>query len=262
MLGTALRHVLSERHELVCLDRHAFDIASDDWRHLSVDGFDYVLNAAGLINRRDAPDEHYYRVNAVFPHALSTLCALAGARLIHFSTDCVFDGRNGPFDEAAPTAAADLYGRTKALGEPLGALVIRTSIIGPESHNKYNLLCWTLAQRRINGFTNHFWNGVTTLELARMIARIIDEALFEPGIRHIYSEPLHKCDLVRLICETFGHDAQITPMPAPDMRDTRLCTVYPEFLARLDPHPLRQQIADLVAVSRPDGSWHGQLEYA
>ncbi|MSP43004.1 MAG: NAD-dependent epimerase/dehydratase family protein [Alphaproteobacteria bacterium] len=255
MLGTALRHVLSQRHAVSTLDRTQFDISGGRWDNLSVSGFDYVINAAGLISRRRATDAELCTVNAVFPQVLSALCARHGVRYILFSTDCVFDGVHAPFYEDSPRLAQDAYGKSKALGEPNMALVLRTSIIGPECRNFYNLLCWTLAQSHIDGFTDHLWNGVTTLEAARVVDLIIQNALFAEGVRHIFAEDCSKYDLVQMICRAFGHPAQISPAAAPAPRDTRLRTNYPEFLQVFGIHSMQDQLRHLLAVSSPQGRW-------
>lgn len=255
MLGSALSNTLTRQHHVTCLNRSQFDIAQAQWRKLSCAGYDYVINAAGLINRRNEIDENFYIVNAVFPHVLSALCARQGARLIHFSTDCVFDGINAPFYENSPCGAADLYGRTKALGEPQNALVIRTSIIGPEQKNHYNLLSWTLSQKHINGFTNHAWNGLTTLEAARLVNRIILEALYVEGVRHLYADDHSKYTLIKSICSAFSHDALVSEAAAPQSRDTRLRTRYPEFNQALGIHPMQQQLQDLLGVTARNGQW-------
>lgn len=256
MLGTALHHVLARRHAVTALDRSQFDIIRADWKKLSIDGYDYVLNAAGLISRRQRDSQEFYTVNAVFPHVLSALCARSGARLVHFSTDCVFDGAQAPYYEDSPRGAKDLYGMSKAAGEPNLALTIRTSIIGPEVKNFYNLLCWSLTRDEISGFTNHFWNGVTTIELARMVNIIISEELYTEGVRHVFAGDISKCDLIAMLCGVFGHKARITPAPAPEARDTRLRTNFPEFLTQLGVRPLERQLGDLLAVTGPDGKWN------
>lgn len=255
MLGTALNHALSQRHMVSTLDRSQFDIAKGRWDKLSVAGFDYVINAAGLINRRQDDAAHFYTVNAIFPHVLSTLCAHSGARLIHFSTDCVFDGVRAPFSEDSPRDATDLYGTSKMLGEPNLALVIRTSIIGPEARNFYNLLCWALSQNHINGFTNHMWNGVTTLEIARLVERIISESLYVEGVRHIFSDDCSKYELIKMICDRFRHNACVSPARAPAPRDTRLRTKYPDFARSLGVQTMERQLTDLLAVTGRDGRW-------
>ncbi len=262
MLGSALRHVLA--HEMAASvaltvpSRADFDILSARWDHLPVAGHDWVLNAAGVINRRTSAAQERWIVNTAFPHALATLCQIAGSRLVHFSTDCVFDGRQGPFDESAAPGAIDPYGRSKALGEPPTAMTLRTSIIGPERRRFYNLLCWALRQRHIDGYRNHRWNGVTTLALARAVAGLIRTGAHEPGIRHVHAEDVTKHELLAVICRCFSHAAELRAVNAADARDTRLRTRHPGFLAALDLPPLVEQVAELVTLCTPDGAWRPQ----
>ena len=64
--------------------------------------------------------------------------------------------------ENDPHNASDYYGRTKSLGEPAGAMNIRTSIIGEEAGQARSLMSWILSQKgnEVKGFTNHLWNGL------------------------------------------------------------------------------------------------------
>jgi dTDP-4-dehydrorhamnose reductase len=153
---------------------------------------DCVVNAAGMINRRlaeGANEADAWLVNGLFPRLLADHCEARGVRAIHVSTDCVFDGTAGPYVETDPPTATDLYGRSKAWGEPRNCLVIRTSIFGPELRNFYLLLSWFLAQSdECRGFTNHLWNGMTTLQLARCIETILEKGLHENRVQHLFSE--------------------------------------------------------------------------
>ena len=73
-------------------------------------------------------------INSLLPHKLNRLCKLQNVRLIHISTDCVFDGERGMYLESDWPNARDLYGRTKLLGEVVSdnSITLRTSIIGHE----------------------------------------------------------------------------------------------------------------------------------
>jgi dTDP-4-dehydrorhamnose reductase len=255
MLGAALAHGLAKTHTVTALARADFDIESGRWQALPVEGYDCVLNAAGLINKREVPADAFYTVNAVFPHALAAHCRNAGVKLIHFSTDCVFAGNGAPYYEDSPTDALDVYGRSKALGEPLHGMTLRTSIIGPEVRNGYNLMCWGLRQRAIKGFTNIYWNGVTTVALTTAIGRIIAQGLYVDGVRHLHSTDASKHDVLKMICTAFGSKAEITPTEWPTPRDVRLRTRHPDLLAALEIPPLERQLADLVPLSTPDGYW-------
>ena len=259
MLGSALHRVIARETGgtlgLTVLRRADFDILSARWDDLPVASHDWVLNAAGIINRRAGATQERWVVNTAFPHALASLCESHGARLVHFSTDCVFDGSQGPCDELVPPSANDAYGRGKALGEPATAMILRTSIIGPERRRFYNLLCWALRQTRIDGYRNHRWNGVTTLALARAVAGLIRDGVHEPGIRHIHAEDVTKHELLAVICRCFGHAAELRAIDAASRRDTRLRTRYPGFLESLELPPLVEQVAELVTLCTPDGAW-------
>lgn len=258
MLGTALVHVLTQAgHQVRAVDRSQFDAARDSVRQLNLDGVDYVVNALGLINRRMTSEaESFLLVNSVFPRVLADACAARGVRLIHISTDCVFDGRGGPYDEASTTTATDLYGRSKALGEPANALVIRTSIIGPEQQYLYSLLAWFLAQRgACRGYTNHHWNGMTTLQLSRVIDQIVQLNLYQLGLRHVFSNDVSKYELLGLMREAYQRDIAVEPYEDAVDKDNRLRTAHPEFMARLVIPDLRAQLAELPAVSDEQGRW-------
>src|SRR5262249_1554232 len=118
-------------------------------------------------------------INALLPHRLHALAAAAGARLVHISTDCVFNGRTGMYTEDDPSDAEDLYGRTKFLGEVSGpgALTLRTSMIGRELATASGLVEWFLSQRggRVEGYTRAIFTGLTTDALAAVIRSVLLE---------------------------------------------------------------------------------------
>lgn len=255
LLGSALLRTLREGgHRLSICGRETFDIAAARWAALDVTGHDWVLNAAGIVRARAAPPAELWTVNAVFPHVLAACCARAGARLVHVSTDCVFDGA-GPRDETSSAFATDPYGHAKRVGEPPGALTLRTSFVGPESHRPTGLLCWALRAAAIDGYLDHRWNGVTSLALAAAIRRVIEQNLFVAGVRHVHAEDTTKHALLTLIRDTFGHVGPIRAATGPAPRDTRLRTRHPDFLAALNLPPLAEQVASLVHRATATGAW-------
>lgn len=157
-----------------------------------------VINAAGVIKHRQTSAEEMIEANAVLPHRLVRLCAAHGARLVHISTDCVFSGQRGNYTEGDPPDPDDLYGRSKLLGEVTGPNVVtlRTSMIGLERARFLGLVEWFLAQRGpIKGFTRAIFSGLTTLELARVIRRVIEHPTLE-GLWHVAAQPVSKYDLL------------------------------------------------------------------
>ena len=176
-----------------------------------------VINCVGLIKQRDeASDEALtLRVNAEFPHRLAKRCGEAGARLIHFSTDCIFAGTKGNYTESDPSDATDLYGQSKHQGEVADAhsVTLRTSVIGHELGTKLALLDWFLSQRgqAINGYTKAIYSGFTTLEMAGIIGWILTRHPELSGLGHVASEPISKFDLLQLCREKLGWEGVIEP---------------------------------------------------
>jgi dTDP-4-dehydrorhamnose reductase len=258
MLGVAMVHRLrQDGFEVLTLDRSQFDACDPDFNVIAATGADAIINAIGLINRRlDRPESEFLRTNSLYPRRLADFCAARGIRLIHISTDCVFDGANGPYDESSPALAHDLYGLSKHWGEAANALVIRTSIIGPERFNHYSLLCWYLRQQvQVNGYRNHLWNGVTTLELSRAVSTILRDGLYAHGLYHVHGEDLSKFQLLQLIRDAFDAPATVNAGDDTVARDTRLRTCHPDFLAALGIAPMRKQLAALREVSDNTGHW-------
>ena len=176
-----------------------------------------VINCVGLIKQRDeASDEALtLRVNAEFPHRLAKRCGEAGARLIHFSTDCIFAGTKGNYTESDPSDAADLYGQSKHQGEVADAhsVTLRTSVIGHELGTNLALLDWFLSQRfkAVNGYTKAIYSGFTTLEMARIVDLILTQHTDLSGVWHVASEPISKFALLQLCREKLGWEGVIEP---------------------------------------------------
>ena len=237
MLGHQLWRSLHTRHDIwVTLRRPAADFAPyhlfDEAKSIQVDDItddatlgqalaqakpDAVINCVGLIKQRDeASDEALtVRVNAEFPHRLAKRCGETGARLIHFSTDCVFAGTRGNYTEDDPADATDLYGQSKHRGEVTGpqCVSLRTSVIGHELGTNLALLDWFISQRSqtINGFKKAIYSGFTTLEMARIIERILTRHPRLSGLWHVASEPISKFDLLQLCREKLGWEGIIEP---------------------------------------------------
>jgi dTDP-4-dehydrorhamnose reductase len=176
-----------------------------------------VVNCVGIIKQlKEAHDPMVsIGINSLLPHRLSRLCAVAGARLVHISTDCVFNGRKGGYTEDDPSDAEDLYGRSKFLGEvhDAHAVTIRTSIIGRELETKSGLIEWFLSQqgRTIKGYRHGVFSGFTTHELARVIRRVLERHRDIGGLWQVSSAPIGKLDLLELARREFAWKGEIVP---------------------------------------------------
>jgi dTDP-4-dehydrorhamnose reductase len=145
--------------------------------------YDYIINCIGVIkpyckDNDPASLKRAIIINSLFPHVLGELSRKYGLRTIQIATDCVYSGAKGSYAEDDPHDALDVYGKSKSLGEVFDGsmLNIRCSIIGPEKKSKLSLLEWFFAQPdggNVKGFVHHEWNGVTTLQFAKLCERII-----------------------------------------------------------------------------------------
>jgi dTDP-4-dehydrorhamnose reductase len=264
MLGLAVLHHLHQAgHAVGGVTRRNLDASTLAPRQLPLGPGDTVVNCIGLINRRlgQAGEAEFLRVNSLWPRLLAEACERAGARLVHVSTDCVFAGAGAPHDERAQPDATDLYGQSKAWGEPANALVLRSSIVGPELAHRYSLMCWLLGQpagATVPGYANHLWNGVTTLQFARCIAGLIESGdVARPGLLHLHSDDVSKLELLTMMSQTFRPDLVVESTRASEPRDMRLATCHPQRLRAMSVPPLREQIRALAAVSDANGRWTG-----
>lgn len=177
---------------------------------------DVVVNCVGLIKQVMSKDDTAQAIatNALFPHRLAILCKATNARLIHFSTDCVFSGAKGNYDEIDASDAEDIYGKTKFLGElPYNHCVtVRTSFIGHGLENHVELVDWFLDQKdSTKGFTKVIYSGLPTVEHARIIAKYIIPNKHLKGLYHVSADPITKYDLLKLIAKVYGKKIEIKP---------------------------------------------------
>ena len=139
---------------------------------------DIVVNCVGIVKQlaEVEPPSTVISLNSLLPHRLAKLCTVANARLIHFSTDCVFSGARGMYKESDSADAADLYGRSKLIGEVnyRGTITLRTSIVGHELSGNRSLIGWFLTQTgSVKGFRQAVFSGLPTVEVARVIHQLL-----------------------------------------------------------------------------------------
>ncbi len=207
---------------------------------------EWIVNALGRIRQKSEDPEELYLANAVFPLQLGVRLR-PGQRLIHASSDCVFSGRRGRYAINDERDAEDVYGLSKALGEAAAQAgrcwVIRTSIIGPELGKGWGLMGWFLRQSgEVSGYTNHLWNGITTLEWAAIAWELMNGRLSTEGplIQAGTWPAMSKCEVLRLIGNAWGHAAKVRPAEAKDAVDRTL-------LPTLKRPDLEQQLSALRA---------------
>jgi dTDP-4-dehydrorhamnose reductase len=209
---------------------------------------EYIINCIGIIKPYSEKNmEETIFVNSMFPHILARQAKELGIKVFHITTDCVYSGLKGSYSEMDKPDPLDVYGKSKSLGEPKDCFVLRTSIIGPETKGRLSLLEWFFQQdgKEINGFLNHFWNGITTLECSRAIDQIIKNNLYEEGTKHIFSNVVSKFEMVNTFKNVYGTNVKINGINAKDFCDRTLSTSNGEFLNKLDIKNFEQMILDM-----------------
>jgi dTDP-4-dehydrorhamnose reductase len=219
MVGYYIATYLAEcGHEVLAVNGHDIDINNPKSVSENVtSATDYVINCIGSVPHRNAPLQEQIKVNSVWPHLLWAWMQknFPGKRLIHLSTDCVFHADNNEkgFYEGDRTCPNSPYGATKAAGEPAGCMTIRTSIIGEEKKNFHGLIEWVKSAKKIvPGWEDHLWNGVTCLELAKVIEEVVKKGAGWEGVRHIHTSgagQITKCKLVAMIACRWNRDLKV-----------------------------------------------------
>lgn len=215
--------------------------------HLNCD--DVVINCAGLIRQRMSKyplaDEikKALILNGTFPHMLAEKC-----HLIHISTDCVFSGKTGMYSENNVPDPLDIYGQSKAVGEPGNALVLRQSLVGPEVNNHLGMFSWFMKQEhRATGFAHHYWNGLTTNTLSKCIVKILNKKMYiTKGIRHLFSDTVTKYDMCQMWNSHREHPIQLDMVCGYPVIDRTLNTCHPEFKAHFSIPPLSEQFKEMM----------------
>lgn len=206
--------------------------------------WDWIINCIGIIkplihDDNAAEVERATIINALFPHRLARWTG-GKYRVLQIATDCVYSGTKGRYVESDTHDPLDVYGKTKSIGEVYAPQVhhLRCSIIGPEAKAPKSLLEWFLGQpadSSVNGFTNHRWNGVTTLHFARLCAGVIKENLDLPHMQHLVPRgEVTKCEMLEDFARCYRRDdVTINPTKAEVVIDRTLQTNDPGLNSRL-----------------------------
>ena len=211
----------------------------------------YVVNCIGRIWQKSMDRGDLFLANALLPIHLAQRLR-PEQHLFHASTDCVFAGTRGGYAVNDVPDAEDEYGVSKHLGEGVArwpnVTVLRVSIVGPDFGGGHGLLGWFLKQpeeRPVNGFVNHFWNGITTLEWARILVERIARMERGEGHASLTQPGTERVDKYTLLCavrDAFRTGHEIRPVDAATAVDRTLA-----------PTEVRAPIAEQLAAL---AEWH------
>jgi dTDP-4-dehydrorhamnose reductase len=246
MLGALVHRYLRERGHVVLTSeaRYSGRPSEELVQEVVNSPAEAIVNCLGATPGSGASERDMMVANALLPVHLSRF--LGGRLLIHASTDCVFDGRRGWYRADEPPNATDAYGLSKRVGEACVAapnvVVMRTSIVGPPAGAGRGLLGWFLRQEgAVDGWTDHLWNGITTLAWAELAARTVEGNGLGAGLHQpTTAREVTKDELLRMFGEVFDHRVDVRPFTTEQACDRTLLptTAMP---------PLRQQLIELRA---------------
>lgn len=251
MLGHMVEKILSGESDLTVSGTHISEQNDsfyfraekgiDKLEHIyrKTGGYDYMINCIGITADKIRVEDSdsiilATLINSCFPHQLAKLAEKFNFRVIHISTDGVFSGFAQSYDEDAAHDCPDVYGKTKSIGEVLTCekfLNIRCSIIGPSPIEKRGLFEWFRSQpdgSTVCGYTNHIWNGITTLQFAEICRAIIKNDKFdrlraESAVFHYApNKPITKYELLNTLKEILGKNIIIEPEGQSDEQIRRI----------------------------------------
>ena len=198
----------------------------------------YIINCIGIIkpyiDEKNKKSKTALFVNSIFPHNLNEINkSYKNANIYQIATDCVFSGSKGNYLENSEHDALDIYGKTKSLGEvnDKNFFNIRCSIIGNEIKNYKSLVEWFRMQEKnskLNGFSDHLWNGLTTYVFAEIIKAIILKRIFIPNLIHIVPlNKISKFDLLKLFVKILNRrDITVEKILSGQKTDRTLGTMH------------------------------------
>lgn len=254
MLGSALTKFLTaQNYEVVEFNRAGIPVVpGNSAKSLDVTNkassntflgdnrFDFVVNGIGLIKQLIDDDSENdkklaYLVNSDFPSILNEFSVETSTPVIQIATDCVYSGTTGVYDEMSEFDCTDIYGLSKVEGEKRSKslMTIRCSIIGHEINSNVSLMNWFLNQStnaKVKGFTNHYWNGVTTLDFAKVVGGVITSEDILSGTTHLIpANQVSKYELLKNLAQNFNRsDILVEPFEAEPEVNRTLSTIYPD----------------------------------
>jgi dTDP-4-dehydrorhamnose reductase len=186
-LGAALRRDYRENFDAVGLNRAQLDLAKSDQirDRLSSFEFDVLINCAAMTNVDlcESKQAEAFAVNADAPKVLAEICTEKNAKLIHFSTDYVFDGeKREPYIEDDVARPISVYGESKRAGEENVIamqdrhLVVRVSwVFGPDRPSFIDaMIKRARAEEKIDAVADKFSTPTFTSDIAKMLTQFFD----------------------------------------------------------------------------------------
>lgn len=188
----------------------------------------YLINCAAYtaVDRAESEKDLAFQVNAEAVGVLAAICHQHGTKLIHLSTDYVFDGTaTHPYKETDATAPQSVYGASKLEGEREAmkfdpdCIIIRTSWVYSEYGKNFVKTMLRLMQEKeqVNVVNDQLGCPTYAADLAAVILQIISSGKWEPGIYHYCNQGVISWyELALAIRDISASQCQVNPIPTSD----------------------------------------------
>ena len=216
-----------------------------------IEEVDLVINCIGVLNKflpgKIPTPREYFMINTELPINLSKIY---GPKLIHPSTDCIFDGAAGPYTEnSLPAPSYGIYGYSKLFADAVvkeRSLVLRCCLLGEELHkDAFQLFTWFKRQESAGGYTDWIITPITGVEFGNVCWRILIEGIeIIPSLLHLATEPISKYDILKQYKELKGLDIELIRNDTVKANKS-LATEYPEQIAKLKIPDFKQMLEEL-----------------
>ncbi|MBL1406183.1 MAG: hypothetical protein COC17_07055 [Hyphomicrobiales bacterium] len=219
MLGQACVKHFSKSHKVsVFNDRYSLETRECFTKSLSEFDIDLTIHCVGKIPQVNSNEVDLFQINSAMTMDLVNVMDANNIPFIYPSTDCVFNG-HGPNNYYSKDHFQDCnnsYGVSKLIGEKIvlgsnNGYVVRVSIIGPDIRPSARGL-WNWVNNwpigcMIDGYINHTWNGITTLQWCKEIEKLFilgnpDRRLYQLGTK----KNISKYHLIKLIATKLGKE--------------------------------------------------------
>lgn len=227
---------------------------------ISLGPSDLLINCVGKTKQKidsdsDSSVNEAFWLNSRVPADLAMACKNLGANYLQIGTDCVFSGEKGSYIETDPHDATDVYGVTKSKGESAPFVnIIRTSFIGSATAESPGLWSWLESRPEnatLNGYVDHYWNGVSTTALGDIVTASFLKNYEISGVQHLVpNDTVSKFQLLKMIARRTGRtDLKIEPFETLNPKNMTLSTTKPEvnsFLWSVAGFPEPPSVENLV----------------
>lgn len=199
-VGQELQQTLPNIGEVIGVDRTSIDLTQPEQIHTSIERIkpNLIVNAAAYtaVDKAESESDLAMAINATAPKAIAIAAQNIGAKVLHISTDYVFNGENHtPYLETDSTDPLGVYGKSKLLGE-IGvrdncdrAIILRTAwVYGSKGHGNFVKTMLRLGKERaeLKVVADQIGSPTWSFDIATAIAQLLSKSLKDPGIEGIY----------------------------------------------------------------------------